>query len=246
MDDGPSPPALVFRAGGVFMKVAVCTPMRGPEPCEAFKDSFRTTKEYRPDLEIGWAHVIGMTSLPDAYGMTVATALEWGADKLVFIDDDMSWSVDDWNWLLADRDESIVAGIYSLKQLTPDENGEIKPSVSFFPGVTETDNRGLMPIQGCGFGFVRFDRQVFFDVRKDRMVQNIWSDSLTEAQNEHLYTYFWPGITTREDGKRVRLGFDIGFGDRCRKHGHETWLDPKIRPRHHSATHFHMITERKD
>lgn len=202
------------------MKVAILSPLRDGTVHHEFAASLAHTISAVPN--VAWFKVVGNSILPDARALCVARALAWGAEKLVFIDDDMSWNAADFRFLVS-HPVTICAGAYRLRS---DDPAKVAISVGWLDDNRETDGRGLIEIDGAGFGFIRIDREVFVAVggRKYR------SEALADEENEYLrewFPYGWAGD--------LREGEDIGFCRRARAAGHKVWLDPAITLGHHAG-----------
>lgn len=213
------------------MKVAIMTPMRHGTAHHEFVDSLAGTWRAIKDMDLAWFKVIGNSILPDARSMCVAQALAWGADKLVFIDDDISWTIPDFCFLVSHR-VPICTGAYATRKNEGDESTTV--TVQFLNDHRKTDQRGLIEVGGAGFGFIRFNREVF-DGLKDEC-EPMWSDAMPDNVNEHFRDWFPYGMNKNEKtGRYHRSGEDVNFCHRAREKGFHIYLDPAIRLGHHSG-----------
>lgn len=100
-------------------RVAICTPTLD-RPTDAY---LKALEESVPALEAaGWEHSaafeVGNPYISAARASMLGKALKWGADAIVFIDDDVSWSPSDIVKLL-EAEGDVVGGNYRYK--TDDE-----------------------------------------------------------------------------------------------------------------------------
>jgi hypothetical protein len=174
------------------------------------------------DIDLSWFRVVGSSILPDARAHCVAQALEWGADKVVFIDDDISWSAMDLRFLIA-HPVSICCGAYMVRPSSLEAYGQNKKLAIAVGQLRKSNEHGLIEIEGAGFGFIRIDRKVFEDVDVEQL-QFPGDDPL----NKHLRDWF----AYDKRGNHERVGEDFSFCYAARKAGHPIWLDPSIRLGH--------------
>jgi len=206
------------------MKIAILTPIRTGEVHHAFASSLARTIQKVRDWELAWFTCIGNSILPDARAELVAQALEWGADKIVFIDDDISWSVEDFRFLCI-HPVTICTGVYMIRPNSLENWADKKLCVKVLTD-KKTDKHGLVEVGGAGFGFIRIDAKVFADVDVGPLQLN--GDS---PLNDYIRDWF--AYRTREDNTRV--GEDFSFCMAARDAGHPVWMDPNIRLGHHAG-----------
>jgi hypothetical protein len=171
--------------------------------------------------------VVGSSLLHCARNALVAKALAWGADKVVLLDDDVSWASDDFQKLVL-APEAIVGGVYPKK--TGTTHAPTSFAVSALPQGFVPDHRGLVEVHGAATGFLKIDREVFEKIKP--ITPKIVDASLSKAENEHLFTFFDFPVVQHDGGMRV-MGEDYAFCQRARQVGYRIWIDPTIKVRHH-------------
>lgn len=207
------------------------TPIRSGMVHSAFAMSMAATMRAVRDWDLAWFTVIGNTILPDARSQCVAQARAWNADKLIFIDDDISWTVRDFANLCA-APVPACTGYYVIRKT--EETDQTTITIKFKDDNRNTDARGLMEVEGAGFGFIRFDRKIFDELERD--CPPLYDRALPEDVNNHYYDMFPYGLTWNEDRKaHSRCGEDINFCKRMRERGFGLYLDPTISLGHHSG-----------
>jgi hypothetical protein len=206
------------------MKVAILTPIRTGEVHHAFASSLARTIQKVRDWELAWFTCIGNSILPDARAELVAQAREWGADQMVFIDDDISWTVEDFRFLCA-HPVSVCTGVYMIRPNSLDNWTEKKLCAKVLTGKMVNDN-GLVEVEASGFGFFRANAEVFEDV--DAGPLRFHGDN---PLNDYARDWFAYGKTPNNE----RMGEDFSFCAAARAAGHPIWMDPKITLGHHSG-----------
>lgn len=205
-------------------KVAILTPIRTGEVHHAFASSLARTIQKIRDWDLAWFTCIGNSILPDARSELVAQALEWGADQIVFIDDDISWTVEDFRFLCA-HPVSVCTGVYMIRPNNLDNWAEKKLSVKTLQE-KRTNEHGLVEIAACGFGFFRADARVFHDVDVE---------PLQFHGNHPLNDYVRDWFAYRKTPQLARVGEDFSFCAAAQAAGHPVWMDPQIRLGHHAG-----------
>lgn len=213
------------------MKVAIMTPIRHGTVHHEFAESLCATWRGIKNMDLAWFKTIGNSILPDARAMCAAQALAWGADKLIFIDDDISWSVPDFCFLVTHK-VSICTGAYATRRGEGDTASTV--TVQFLDEGRKTTPQGLIEVKGAGFGFIRFDREVFDGLRDDCLP--MWDEALPKNVCEHFRDWFPYGMNFSEQrGRHHRSGEDVNFCHRAREKGFRTYLDPAIQLGHHAG-----------
>lgn len=205
-------------------KVAILTPIRTGEVHHAFASSLARTIQKVRDWEIAWFTCIGNSILPDARSELVAQALQWGADQVVFIDDDISWTVEDFRFLCI-HPVSVCTGVYMIRPNNLDNWEEKKLSVKTLVA-KESNEHGLVEVGGAGFGFIRIDAQVFREV--DVQPLQFHGESPLNDFARDWFAY-------RKTPEMARVGEDFSFCMASRDAGHPVWMDPQIRLGHHAG-----------
>jgi hypothetical protein len=134
-------------------------------------------------------------------------------DKIIWIDSDITWTPEDFIKLYK-SDKDIVTGAY----LFP--TGEVaaypesmKPGLKFEDVKDKTD---LIPLTGCGFGFVAVKAGVF-----ESLSRPWFQSAFTTVKGSDEKDYTFPVI-----------GEDISWCMRVIEKGYEIWLDPTIQVTH--------------
>lgn len=148
-------------------KIAIMIPQRDGMISDATSNSLRELDRWLHTEKPPWAvrtdKVVGNTVIWNARSQLVALALGWGADKLVFLDDDVSFSPEQFR-LLIEAPHAVVTGTYAMR---PMEQGQrdLAPVTLLFSEEardrvvpTEFDEDGFCTVCTTGFGFLRVDR----------------------------------------------------------------------------------------
>lgn len=210
------------------MKIAILTPCYSGQCNVQFMMSLMNTITRVRKSECSFFTVIGSSILPMARNMLIAKGLAMGADKLVLIDDDVSWHSDDFQKLVL-APEKIVAGVYQKRPHNHTDAPEM--AVSLFPGGLQADERGLCEVDGAATGFMRVDREVF-EAMKAHVVK-LGDDKCDPEQEKHLHEFFQFARHQKDDGKTYLEGEDYNFCRKARTLGFKTWIDPSIKLGHH-------------
>lgn len=209
------------------MRIALLTPSVTGSVNMAFCTSLADTMRRIQKSEAAFFSVVGVSILHAARNGLVAKALAWGADKLVFLDDDVSWQPEDFQKLVL-APEPIVAGCYQKK--VGNMRGPVSFAVSSLPQGFTADHRGLVEVHGAATGFLRVDRSVFEALKP--ACPKIHDESLTDAETAHLHQWFDMPLVQQPKGLQV-MGEDYAFCQRARGAGYRIWIDPSIRLGHH-------------
>jgi GT2 family glycosyltransferase len=211
------------------MRICVLTPSYSGNVNVHFMISLMATITRVKQSECTFFSNIGCSILPQARNSLVARALAWGADKIVMIDDDVSWRPEDFQKLIL-APERIVAGVYQKKPHDLEAAKSPEMALSVFPEGLKVDHRGLAEVDGAATGFLRVDREVFEGLKVHCM--QLADDSLDPASLEHMYEYFTFDRIIK-DGKTYLQGEDYGFCRKARAAGFRTFIDPSIKLGHH-------------
>jgi hypothetical protein len=210
------------------MRIAIMTPTRGNVHYE-YALSLANTWRSLPQWKMQWFTALGNAPLPDVRSMCLAQALAWGADKYVFIDDDISWKPEDFVFLVT-QPVKACTGYYVMRGNEPLKTITIK----FLDDNRQTDNRGLIEVAGAGFGFIRFDHEVFDAVKGESCP--MFAKELPPHVNEHYRDWFPYGLVPSEvEGRASRAGEDMWFCQRMRDRGIPLYLDPRIQLGHNTG-----------
>lgn len=209
------------------MKLALLTPCYSGLANIAFTTAVCDTLRRVQKTEVAFFTIVGVGILHMARNNLVARALDWGADRVVFLDDDVSWQSDDFQKLVL-HPEPIVGGVYQKKGANA--RAATSFAVSALPQGFQADHRGLVEVHGAATGFLRVDRAVFEAMKP--LVPKLHDDSLSEAENAHLHLWFDFPVTQQPKGLMVQ-GEDYSFCSKARAAGFRIYVDPSIRLRHH-------------
>lgn len=166
-------------------------------------------------LDFQVSFVPGCSLVTLARNQCVGKFLESDADKLVFVDADVSWDVGALIQL-AMHPADFVGGAYRLKQPV-----EAYP-VGWLPNPELWTVNGLIEVESLPGGFLCLSRKVF--------------DTLKEAMPEREYTHYdFTGHAYFDapflDGRLY--GEDSVFCRYWRETGGKVWLDPELSLTHH-------------
>jgi hypothetical protein len=212
------------------MKIAIVTPCYSGVVNLNFCLSLMETVNRVKKSECMFYSVAGSSILPMARNALVAKAMAWGADKIVMIDDDISWKSDDFQRLVL-HPVSICAGVYQKRPFTLGERAEF--AVSTFPEGFTPDWRGLCEVDGAATGFLRVDREVF-EALKPTVCKLYDPKEQTGPVADEMFEYFAYGKMIKDD-RTAFEGEDFNFCRKARAIGHRTFIDPAIKLGHYSG-----------
>lgn len=109
-------------------------------------------------IESTYCLLSGNCHVDDARNTVVAEFMATDCEALVFIDADVSWSPKALV-RLCETDVALVGGVYPYRDATRRKTGEMP--VRLIDGVSEPDDRGLLPVEGLPTGFMKIRRDVF-------------------------------------------------------------------------------------
>lgn len=140
--------------------------------------------------EKGWEgeliDVIGCSAIPIARAQAVARAMSWGADKLVFLDDDIAF-----NWtqmaFLIEREEPFITGAYALR---PVEQNYEKLTLSVSKDNKPPPVGRMTVVDKAGFGFMRCNRECIEKFIEKYQPPALYLDGFDEETNKYYYDYF--------------------------------------------------------
>lgn len=172
---------------------------------------------------------LGSSLLHMARNVLVAQAMAQGADKLVFIDDDISWTPNGFEKLVL-APAKICGGVYQKKMHSM--NGQPQMAVSMLPEDQRTNQNGLLEVDGAATGFLRIDREVIEGMKPYCM--KVEDQMLTPEEAKHMHKFFDFGHLIK-DNKTYVHGEDYYFCGKAREAGFRTYVDPSIKLGHHSG-----------
>lgn len=212
------------------MKIALCTPCYSGNVNLHYAMSLMATMKAMSRVDCIFLSNIGSSLIHMSRNVLVAQALAQKADKIVFIDDDVSWTNNGFERLVLGP-QHIVAGVYQKKPHTPHAEPEMALSVN--PGGLVPDFTGLCEVDAAATGFIRIDAEVFEKLKTT--CQKIEDNSLHPDEAVHMYEFFSFGKLIK-DGKVYVHGEDYAFCHKAREVGYKTYIDPNIRLGHHHGT----------
>lgn len=208
-------------------RVAICTPS-WERPTDAYIQALESSV---PALDAaGWEHAAAFEVtnpyISAARASMLGQALAWGADVVVFIDDDVSWEPADLIKLI-ETDGDVVAGNYRYKN-----DDEVRFMGKPFLGerghpiVRQSDGAVLMLAVPAGFlkvtraGVMRF-LEAYPHLRMN------WKD---DGVNVDLFNHgVWNGVW---------FGEDFGFSRNWNDLGGQIWCVPDLNLTHNSRGYF--------
>lgn len=207
-------------------KLAIITPCYSGVVSYRYMLSIVKTLKDISTYEVNFWVMAGNSVLPMARNALVATAMAWGADKILMLDDDVSWEMDAIARVLAPA-EHIVAGVYEKKRQETYDAPQM--AVSAMPDGLKVGPNGLWEVDGAATGFMRIDRCVFENM-KSKCVKLGSYDEPPETEAE-LYEYFKFGRLYK-DNKTFLDGEDYNFCRAARDVGYKTYVDLNIKLGH--------------
>lgn len=149
--------------------------------------------------------------------------LESGADRLLWIDDDMIWTVDDFLRLLAlsTRYDVIGAG-YAARKDPPTFYLKLSDAQNI-----DADPLGMLKVEGMGLGFTMVRRHVLEALVATKPTMR---DQLSGKQLASVFR------TDIHDGNF--RGEDMAFFADIRALGYDVYLDPQIQLQHVGTKHY--------
>jgi hypothetical protein len=228
MDGGLRPPipALNLGGGGFQMKVMMAIPSYRGLECLPFLDALHNTAVALEEKKISWVVniVYGHSYVQAARNDLVSTFLKSDCDKLVFLDEDVSWPPEAMLALLA-SEKPITAAVYPAKT---DE-------ISTFPlpvvpictadGVPMTDGPYVRAVRAMT-GFMCIHREVFTKLQE--AYPNLAYAVQGKDELLHMFDFFPQGVY---DG--TWYGEDFAFCRLWEKIGGEIAMMPDFTLGHH-------------
>lgn len=149
--------------------------------------------------------------------------LESDADRLLWIDDDMLWTVDDFLRLLAlSTRYDVIGASYAARKDPPtfyiklnDEN------------TIESDEHGMLKVEGMGLGFTMVRRHVIEELvaTKPKMRDQLSGKQMASVFRTDIYNGNFRGE-------------DMAFFADVRELGYDVYLDPAIQLQHVGTKHY--------
>lgn len=136
-------------------------------------------------------------------------------NKLIWIDSDISWTVDDF-MKIYESDKDIISGAYLLGNGDVTAYKEQLGRPYTYGEVLEMTEPTV--VSGVGFGFLGVKKGVFESISRP------WFQA-TEATLKNL--------DTKEEFSFMIMGEDIAWCKRVQDAGFKIWFDPTVRVQHH-------------
>lgn len=210
------------------MKLMLATPAYRGIQCLPFLDSLQETVELLLSRGVGCEfHMIAHNPyVQTARNALVQMFLRSDCDKLLFLDDDLSWDAED-VWRLLQADKPFAAGIYSMKS-----------DVANYPCVLKCDKDGRALTDGpyllatrAATGFMMVDRSVFAAIREAfPRLAYMEMPNIDGAPMEEFFDYFPQGV---HNGRWI--GEDYAFCSMWEQLGGIIYIIPDMTFGHHGV-----------
>jgi len=135
------------------------------------------------------------------------------ADKIFWIDSDMSWTVEDFKKIY-ESDKDMVSGVYVSDQGVPmfSVNGSTAKSREL------AATKDVVEVGEVGFGFVCMKSEIFSKIERP------WFSTVFQK------------VTQGEEERLIPYGEDYSLCIRARKAGYKIFVDTSVRLGHHKKT----------
>lgn len=199
------------------VKFAIGMPGYGMIPAETMFSLINSIRELdRHQIQLSLCFEFRNSLVDSARNNVVNMFLKSEADKLIFIDSDMSWKEEDLIRLCClSTLYPVVGAMYSTKV-----EGNQKFLGTHYKdekGNLVFDKNGMLRMIGYGLGFMVIDRSVFETMKPKTQIYQ-------DGPNGDIIRFFQTDV---QDGKLI--GEDIYFLKRwCQEFGGEVWADPYI------------------
>lgn len=255
------------------MRVALCTPSLDGKVQDEYALSLAQTLALcaKEGINLWPCGARGITVVHDARNHLVARALHEGADKVFFIDADMSWRAEDFVRLVKSG-EPLIGGVY--QQRTRYFHAPLTFAAKFATMPPKVGDDGLLPMVGLGTGFLCIDREVFRKIA-DADLAPLYLPKMEALKKgsalnrmfleyRHYFSFNWlmqpvsdispeyrelleeMGYPTEDgpDGEkyvRLQCGEDFTFCNKAVSLGYRVVADPKCRLQHFDGTVSHHV-----
>jgi glycosyltransferase involved in cell wall biosynthesis len=174
--------------------------------------------------------------LPRVRNAAVANALADKCDWIVFVDDDIGWSANDFFKLMQHDLDVVAAAPANRHQRWDDQPGV---SLKFPPDNRITGkmtNAGrVWQVLGLGTAFLAIKADVFS--KMDSVTQPYTYDD--DPHRHPMRTWFWLDLIPGRGEMMEDEGEDYNFCRKWREIGGHCWVDPDIRLRHYDGNVCH-------
>lgn len=155
------------------------------------------------------------------------TALDAGADYILWVDGDIAFKADD-VFRLMDHDKDIIAG---AAQKRTHKWGE--PGAMMLDGDLVRDKDGLLNVRRVGTGFLLVKAGVFRELIAAGLADEYYTRDGAKG-DIRMHRWFWFGV----DADGYDVGEDYYFCNQAKKIEYECFVDPDIR-----LSHFEGLVE---
>jgi len=201
--------------------IAICTPIGRFADPDYMTSVFKTMKFLDGHANVSWFTQVGHANLPRARNILTGQALKWGADDIIFIDDDIGWEPEALLKLMHVPEKVLICA--GAPQRRTEE-------LSFCGG---PDNNlqwdcgeGRVIYSGyAATAFLRVKREAF-----EALADKVETFSYTGTDYKAFFNY---KIGPNPSGKEVGfIGEDYYFSMLAKDNDVEVWIDPTIELRH--------------
>lgn len=200
--------------------LAVCIPLHDGKLCWETWFQFREEEQIFEMLGLDWRLdpivIAGCSLITRARNEAVASALERGADAIMWIDGDMNWSSGAIARLIA-MDKDIVGAGVPLKQ------PEIKWNIGFLDNEPAPNEKGLIEVKTIGTGFLFTKRRVY-ELIRERIPDGPENVYDRPGEKGRGYAYFSAPGSWGEDTYLCHVWRNVIGG--------KVWVDPAITMQH--------------
>lgn len=208
------------------IKVAICAPLRVHVHFEAAFCAMRACTALRDaGFEQCYFYVPGTALLEHVRSKIACDALDWGAEVLLWVDDDITFDPQEAVKLVrgALLTQSMVAGVCALRGASRVNVAftEKNKKVRFFNG------GGINKVDNAGCGMTAIHRSVFERLREEWEPVVIYD----QVRTPYYRTRFWDGAWPGEDYSFSRLMTHCGL---------QPYADTSIHVTHHGSYGFRV------
>lgn len=207
---------------GLSERVVFCCPTRD-RPSDAYLSALEASV---PLLDAaGYVHAavneVGCPYISGARATMLRKAMLWGADMVVFIDDDVSWEPQDLVTLLETPGE-VVAGTYRFK--VPGDESYMGEVLSGEDGRPVVRFDGAVLAEAIPAGFLKVTRRAL------ESFMAAYPELVIDKDNNGFRS---PDLFNHGAHKGVWWGEDYAFSRRWREMGGDIWIVPSLKLTHH-------------
>lgn len=209
-----------------MIRVAICAPLRIHIHYEAAFCAMRACTALRDaGFEQCYFYVPGTALLEHVRSKIAHDALEWGAEVILWVDDDITFDPPEAIKLVkgALATQSLVAGVCALRdgQRVNVSFTEPEKPVTFYQG------GGIVKVDNAGCGMTAVHRSVYERLAQEWEPVIIWD----KPRIPHYRTRFWDGAWPGEDYSFSRLMGQCGL---------QPYADTSVRATHHGDYGFRV------